>query len=99
MGNMKGSRHRTYSLVRVEMLVRYKPEVPDPARASILANLREQGYEQVTSVVVAKFFQMKFVDSTLRKSRSDAVAFGRKLLANSVTERFEILKVEAVKAA
>lgn len=82
--------------VLVEMLVRYKPGVPEPEKAGILASLRSQGYDQVIQVNCVKYFRLKFPGSSLEQARADAATFGEILLANPVTENFEILSVDFV---
>jgi phosphoribosylformylglycinamidine synthase len=85
---------KTHDVVLVQMLVRYKPSIPDPQKKNLNDSLSALGYKLVSVVDNAKFFQMKFTDCTLRRARADAREAGEKLLANPVTEIFEIIKVE-----
>jgi len=96
MGRKRGSREDTFALVLVQMLVWYKPTVLDPERADLLDRLRGQGYDFVEAASRAKFFQLKLANTTLRKARIHARKVGTLLLANPVTEVFEIIKVEPI---
>ena len=89
-----GSKRKILPRVLVEIKVRYKPTVPDPEQADILASLRDRGYDLVTDAIQAKFFQIKFKKMTLKKARADAIEFCEILLANPVTQNFEITKIE-----
>ncbi|MEJ0021420.1 MAG: phosphoribosylformylglycinamidine synthase subunit PurS [Candidatus Doudnabacteria bacterium] len=83
--------------VLVQMLVRYKPEVPDPEKADMLVRLTNQGYHQVAGVALAKLFLIRFEDITPKKARAAAEKIGSDMLANPVTEDFEIISVETIK--
>lgn len=96
MGNGIGSKHQEYPLVRVEILVRTLPGVPDPSTSEILEQLSTQSSNLVTSVSRAKYFQIKLANTTLRKAKANGAKMAKALLANPVIEYFEIHKVEPV---
>ena len=85
-----------HALVRVQLLVRYKPEVPDPERFTLLGNLQDFGWTQIIEARRGKYFDLKFKDSSIREARAAARAVGKILLANPVTETFEVIKVEVI---
>ncbi len=97
MGNHKGSSHRVYPSVRIEMLVRFKDEVPDPQKRVLAEQAQTRGFTNVTIRDCAKYFTFTVANTTLRRARAVANKTANKLLANLVTERFEFLKVEPVK--
>lgn len=93
MGNRLGNRHRIYGSIEARILVRYKKGVPDPEKAALLSQFHENGFDQITNADRAKYFQVKFPQTTLRKARAEAKKVAKVLLANQTIECFEILSV------
>lgn len=77
----------------VEALVRFKSGVPDSVRAGLLANLQVQGFGEVTDVESAKYFRIQLSSVTLEQARTSAEEICDKLLANPVTETYEVTSV------
>ncbi len=88
-------RGQVFKAVVVEMLVRFKPEVPNPESVALAMLLQDQGFGQVSRVEKGKYFQVSYENVTLRQARIQARLAGKRLLANPVTEEFEIINIRS----
>ena len=83
---------------RVEVRVMPRTGLLDPQGAAVHHALRSLGWEEASSVRVGKTIHVE-LDSDSPEAATEAVcAMCRKLLANPVTEEFEIADVEEVDA-
>jgi len=78
------------SLYRVEILVTPRPGLLDPEGNAIHNALRSLGWKAVEEVRVGKVIDLELEAGTEEEARSEADAMCRKLLANPVTEDYEV---------
>ena len=87
------------SRFRLEIRVIPRPGLLDPEGKAIQSALRSLDYEQVHEVRVGKFLYLDVEADSAEEARDGADAMCRRLLANPVTEDFEIDVQEAAEEA
>jgi len=78
------------SLFRIEIRVTPRPGLLDPEGKAIQHALHSLDYEQVHEVRVGKLLYLNVEAATREEAREGAEAMCQRLLANPVTEDFEI---------
>ena len=78
------------SRFRVEIRVIPRPGLLDPEGKAIQSALRSLDYEQVHAVRVGKLLNLDVEAASKDEARDGAEAMCRRLLANPVTQDFEI---------
>ena len=81
---------------RIEIVVRRKSGVADPEGNTINDALRRLGHNEVSSVRVAKLFDVFVESDDAFKARDAAVKIAQEVLVNPVIENFEILDIEEI---
>ncbi|HSG47345.1 MAG TPA: phosphoribosylformylglycinamidine synthase subunit PurS [Longimicrobiales bacterium] len=79
---------------RIEIRVTPRPGILDPQGKAIHHSLQSLGWTAVEDVRVGKAIHVEIEAGTAQDARDDAEAMCRKLLANPVTENFEVYQVE-----
>lgn len=74
--------------MQVRVYVTLKPGVLDPAGKAVVGGLHNLGFSDVADVRIGKFFEMDVADGPDVKARVEDMC--RKLLANTVIERFRV---------
>ncbi len=87
------------SLFRIEIRVTPRPGLLDPEGKAIQHALHSLDYEQVHEVRVGKLLYLNVEAASSEVAREDAEAMCKRLLANPVTEDFEIDVREATEEA
>ena len=87
------------SLFRLEIRVIPRPGLLDPEGKAIQSALGSLDYEQVHEVRVGKLLYLDVEAASAEEARDGADAMCRRLLANPVTEDFEIDVREAAEEA
>lgn len=82
------------SRFRIEIRVTPRKGILDPQGKAIHHALHSLGWEQVDDVRVGKALHIELDADDAASARSEAEAMCRKLLANPVTEDFEVYQVE-----
>lgn len=72
----------------VRVYVTLKPGVLDPAGKAVQGGLLSMGFGEVRDVRIGKFFEVEVEDRPDAKERVEEMC--RKLLANTVIERFRV---------
>lgn len=83
------------SRFRIEIRVTPRPGILDPQGKAIHHALQALGWERVDDVRVGKAIHLELEAGSVAEAEADAEAMCRKLLANPVTENFEVYQVEA----
>ena len=78
------------SRFRLEIRVIPRPGLLDPEGKAIQSALHSLSYEQVHEVRVGKLLSLEVEAASIQEARDGADAMCRRLLANPVTEDFEI---------
>lgn len=84
---------------RVEVRVKPRPGLLDPQGKAIHHSLNSLGWTGVHDVRVGKAIYMDMEADSEAAAAEAAEAMCRKLLANPVTEDFEVSSIEAVEVA
>ena len=79
---------------RIEIRVTPRPGILDPQGKAIHHSLQNLGWTGVDDVRVGKAIHVEFEAGSADAARGEAEAMCRKLLANPVTENFEVYQVE-----
>ncbi len=79
---------------RIEIRVTPRPGILDPQGKAIHHALHNLGWDAVDDVRVGKAVHVEMDAASSEEARSEAEAMCRKLLANPVTENFEVYQVE-----
>lgn len=79
---------------RLEIRVTPRPGILDPQGKAIHHALHSLGWSAVDDVRVGKAIHLELEADTEETARAEATAMCEKLLANPVTENFEIDRVE-----
>jgi phosphoribosylformylglycinamidine synthase len=87
------------SLFRIEIRVIPRPGLLDPEGKAIQNALHSLDYEQVQAVGVGKLLYLNVEAASSEEAREDAEAMCKRLLANPVTEDYEIDVREATEEA
>lgn len=87
------------SQVHLEIRVKPRPGLLDPEGKAIHHALRSLGWEGVEDVRVGKAIYLDMDADSTEQAVEIAEAMCRKILANPVTEDFEVAVVEAVGAS
>ena len=87
------------SRFRLEIRVIPRPGLLDPEGKAIQHALHSLDYEQVHEVRVGKLLYLDVEASSTQEARDGAEAMCRRLLANPVTEDFEIEVQDAAETA
>ena len=87
------------SQFRVEVRVKPRPGILDPQGKAIHHALKSLGWEGVEDVRVGKAMYLDLVADNAEAAIEAAEAMCRKLLANPVTESFEVSLVEELAEA
>ncbi len=87
------------SQFRLEVRVRPRPGILDPQGKAIHHALKSLGWEGVEDVRVGKAMYLDLVADNAEAAIEAAEAMCRKLLANPVTESFEVSLVEELAEA
>ena len=74
--------------------VKLKPEVLDPQGKAIARACASLGYDAVNGVRQGKLFEIDLDVDEAERARTLVTEIGEKLLANSVIEDFEIVRLE-----
>lgn len=82
------------SRYRIEIRVTPRPGILDPQGKAIHHSLHNLGWSAVEDVRVGKSIHIEMEADGAEEARSEAEAMCRKLLANPVTEDFEVYQVE-----
>ncbi len=82
------------SRYRLEIRVTPRPGILDPQGKAIHHALHSLGWAEVDDVRVGKAIHLELDADSADAARADAEAMCRKLLANPVTEDFEVYQVE-----
>ena len=83
------------SRFRIEIRVTPRKGILDPQGKAIHHALHSLGWSQVDDVRVGKAIHVEIEADDADAARTEAEAMCRKLLANPVTENFEVYQVEA----
>jgi phosphoribosylformylglycinamidine synthase len=83
------------SRFRIEIRVTPRKGILDPQGKAIHHALHALGWSQVDDVHVGKAIHIELDADDAAAARTEAEAMCRKLLANPVTENFEVYQVEA----
>lgn len=83
---------------RLEVRVKPRPGLLDPQGKAIHHSLNSLGWEGVEDVRVGKAIYIDMNAPSAEEAREAAEAMCRKLLANPVTEDFEVSGVEELEA-
>jgi phosphoribosylformylglycinamidine synthase len=83
------------SRFRIEIRVTPRKGILDPQGKAIHHALHSLGWAQVDDVRVGKAIHVEIEAADADAARAEAEAMCRKLLANPVTENFEVYQVEA----
>jgi phosphoribosylformylglycinamidine synthase len=86
------------SRYRLEIRVTPRPGILDPQGKAIHHALHQLEWTNVADVRVGKAIHLEVEADSEARAREEAEAMCRKLLANPVTEDFEIDQVEAMEA-
>ncbi len=87
------------SLFRIEIRVTPRPGLLDPEGKAIQHALHSLDYEQVHEVRVGKLLYLNVEAASSEEAREGAEAMCKRLLANPVTEDYEIDVREATEEA
>jgi len=87
------------SLFRIEIRVTPRPGLLDPEGKAIQHALHSLDYEQVHEVGVGKLLYLNVEAASSEEAREGAEAMCKRLLANPVTEDYEIDVREATEEA
>jgi len=79
---------------RIEIRVTPRPGILDPQGKAIHHSLHSLGWTAVEDVRVGKAIHVEMEAASPDAAREEADAMCRKLLANPVTENFEVYQVE-----
>ena len=79
---------------RIEIRVTPRPGILDPQGKAIHHSLHNLGWAAVDDVRLGKAVHVEMDAASADEARSEAEAMCRKLLANPVTENFEVYQVE-----
>jgi phosphoribosylformylglycinamidine synthase len=82
------------SRFRLEIRVTPRPGILDPEGKAIHHALHQLGWSGVDDVRVGKSIHLEIGAASAAEARAEAEAMCRKLLANPVTEDFEVYQVE-----
>ena len=82
------------SRFRIEIRVTPRPGILDPQGKAIHHSLHNLGWAGVDDVRVGKAIHVEMEADSADAARDEAEAMCRKLLANPVTENFEVYQVE-----
>lgn len=82
----------------IEIRVTPRKGILDPQGKAIHHALHSLGWNSVDDVRVGKAIHLEFEADDAEAARAEAEAMCRKLLANPVTEDFELLQVEEAEA-
>ena len=82
------------SRYRIEIRVTPRPGILDPQGKAIHHSLQNLGWTAVDDVRVGKAIHVEMDAADAAEARDQAEAMCRKLLANPVTEDFEVYQVE-----
>ena len=82
------------SRYRLEIRVTPRPGILDPQGKAIHHSLHSLGWAGVDDVRVGKAIHLELDADSAEAARGEAEAMCRKLLANPVTEDFEVYQVE-----
>jgi phosphoribosylformylglycinamidine synthase len=82
------------SRFRLEIRVTPRPGILDPQGKAIHHALNSLGWEAVDAVRVGKAIHVELDADSAEAARAAAEAMCRKLLANPVTENFDVYQVE-----
>lgn len=82
------------SRYRLEIRVTPRPGILDPQGKAIHHALHSLGWTDVDDVRVGKAVHLELDADSLEAARDEAESMCRKLLANPVTENFEVYQVE-----
>ena len=74
--------------MQVRVYVTLKAGVLDPAGKAVVGGLHNLGFSDVSDVRIGKFFEMEVAEGPDIKGRVEEMC--RKLLANTVIERFRV---------
>ncbi len=74
--------------------VKLKPEVLDPQGKAIAHACASLGYDAVRGVRQGKLFEIDLDVDEVERARTLVTEIGEKLLANSVIEDFDIVRLE-----
>lgn len=86
-------------LYRIEIRVTPRPGILDPQGKAIHHSLHNLGWADVKDVRVGKAIHIDLEAASAEAARGEAEAMCRKLLANPVTENFEVYQVEEATGA
>ena len=79
---------------RIEIRVTPRPGILDPQGKAIHHSLQSLGWSAVEDVRVGKAIHVELDAASEQEARDEAEAMCRKLLANPVTENFDVYQVE-----
>jgi phosphoribosylformylglycinamidine synthase len=79
---------------RIEIRVTPRPGILDPQGKAIHHSLHSLGWSAVEDVRVGKAIHVELDAASEQEARDEAEAMCRKLLANPVTENFDVYQVE-----
>jgi phosphoribosylformylglycinamidine synthase len=79
---------------RIEIRVTPRPGILDPQGKAIHHSLQSLGWTAVDDVRVGKAIHIEIDAENVDDARGEAEAMCRKLLANPVTENFDVYQVE-----
>lgn len=79
---------------RIEIRVTPRPGILDPQGKAIHHSLQSLGWTAVDDVRVGKAIHVELDADSADDARGEAEAMCRKLLANPVTENFDVYQVE-----
>ncbi len=87
------------STIHLEVRIKPRPGLLNPEGKAIHQALRSLGWEEVADVRVGKAIYMELEAADANEAVEAAEAMCRKMLANPVTEDFEVAVVEATEGA
>jgi len=77
-------------MLRAKVTVTLKPDVMDPQGTAVAQALKTMGHNDVQSVRVGRFFEVKIDGNDETAARAEVTSMCEALLSNTVIERYEI---------
>ena len=74
----------------VEVIVKTKPEVPNPVMIGMNSKLQSGGFEEVVVVDAGRYFKLTIDSLTSSGAKQIATSVATRLLANPVYQDFEV---------
>ncbi|MBL7662738.1 phosphoribosylformylglycinamidine synthase subunit PurS [bacterium] len=80
--------------MKATILVRYKKEVPDHAGSVLHERLHTLGYTEVKTAALGKLIELEIESADRGNAQERVRQIASQILANQLTEEFEILSLD-----